>query len=208
VNRIVEARQGPTPGGGRIGSGRLVLVVGPSGAGKDTLIARARDLCHDDPNIVFPQRIVTRPASSAEDHHTLFATEFEQVLAAGGFALWWRAHGLSYALPRSVDGDVCAGRTVVCNVSRTMIAPARGRYARVSAVLITAPAEVLAARLVQRGRETADSIAGRLRRSETLDGDLRADFVVQNVGPPEFAAEQLMDIICGHTFGSRADLSC
>jgi ribose 1,5-bisphosphokinase len=184
---------------GRIGPGRFVLVVGPSGAGKDTLISHARDLCREDGDIVFPNRIVTRPASSAEDHATVSVAAFDAMLAAGDMALWWRAHGLSYALPRSIDGDIGAGRTVVCNVSRTMIAPARVRYARVAAVLVTAPVELLAARLAQRGRESVDSVAARLRRSETMDGNLQADFVIENVGPPEAGVGRLLDIIRGRT---------
>jgi len=93
------------PNDQRIGPGRLVLVIGPSGAGKDTLIAWARDRCRNDPTIVFPLRIVTRPASSAEDHATVSADEFERVLASGGFSLWCRAHGHSYALPRAIDAE-------------------------------------------------------------------------------------------------------
>jgi ribose 1,5-bisphosphokinase PhnN len=49
---------------GLIGPGRLLAVVGPSGAGKDTLIARARTRLAGDPMIVFPLRIVTRAASA------------------------------------------------------------------------------------------------------------------------------------------------
>ncbi|MGA7013248.1 MAG: phosphonate metabolism protein/1,5-bisphosphokinase (PRPP-forming) PhnN, partial [Pseudolabrys sp.] len=53
-----------------IGPGRLVLVVGPSGAGKDTVITGAKAACAADSTFVFPRRVVTRPASDAEDHDT------------------------------------------------------------------------------------------------------------------------------------------
>jgi ribose 1,5-bisphosphokinase len=189
------ARQGSALGDERIGPGWLILVVGPSGAGKDTLLAHAREQCRADPNIVFPRRMVTRPASSAEDHATISAEAFEVMAAAGGFALWWRAHELSYGVPSSIDGDIRAGRTIVCNVSRTIVAPARARYARVAAVLIPAPADMRAARLAQRSRESADSVADRLRRGDAL-ADVPVDFMIENVGIPELAARRLLEIIC------------
>jgi ribose 1,5-bisphosphokinase len=98
-------------------------------------------------------------------------------------------------VPRSIDDDVRAGRTIVCNVSRTIIAPARIRYARVAAVLITAPTDMLAARLAQRSRESADSVADRLRRGDAL-ADVPVDFVIENIGTPELAASRLLAIIC------------
>ena len=189
-----DAWQEPARGDERIGPGWLILVVGPSGAGKDTLIAHARERCRAEASIVFPRRMVTRPASSAEDHATVSAETFEATAAAGGFALWWRAHELSYGVPRSIDGDIRAGRTIVCNVSRTIIAPARARYARVAAVLVTAPADMLAARLAQRSRERADSVADRLRRGDAL-ADVAVDYTIENVGTPEVAASRLLEII-------------
>src|SRR3954465_13966152 len=103
----------------RIGPGRLVLVVGPSGAGKDTLLNLARAACAGDRTIVFPRRIVTREASSSEDNRQLAPESFRAALARGEFAVHWEAHGHCYALPRDLDDDIRAGRIVVANVSRT-----------------------------------------------------------------------------------------
>ena len=130
-----------------IGPGRLVLVVGPSGAGKDTLIGGDRSLCAGDPGVVFPRRVVTRPPCSAEDNDCMSVGQFDRAQAHGSFALWWAAHGNKYGIPVSIDADIRAGRTVVCNTSRTILVEARRRYANVMAVLVTAPPDVLAARL-------------------------------------------------------------
>src|SRR5262249_20930108 len=86
-----------------IGPGRLVLVVGPSGAGKDTLIARARAACRGDATVVFPARVVTRPPSIFEDNEFMPPSAFEQAAASGAFAIWWSAHGHMYGIPLAVD---------------------------------------------------------------------------------------------------------
>jgi len=114
---------------GLIGPGRLVVVVGPSGAGKDTLIACARVRLAGDPTVVFPLRIVTRTASAAEHHRTISDGDFATAAEQGVFAFWWEAHGLKYALPAGIDDDIRPGRTVVCNVSRGIVAALRRRRA-------------------------------------------------------------------------------
>jgi ribose 1,5-bisphosphokinase len=133
-----------------IGPGKLILVVGPSGAGKDTLITLARKQCQDDADIVFPRRVVTRPVSSGEDHDSLSDQAFENALQRRAFAFWWNAHGLHYGLPATIDTDIQSGRTVVCNVSRAIVDDLRTRYAHPIIVLVTAPEEFLAARLAAR----------------------------------------------------------
>ena len=91
--------------------GALVLVVGPSGAGKDTLIGRARETLANDPRFSFPRRIITREATpDLEDHDTIAKAEFDRHKLRGDYALDWEAHGLSYALPCSVDSAIHAGR--------------------------------------------------------------------------------------------------
>jgi ribose 1,5-bisphosphokinase len=178
-----------------IGPGRLVLVVGPSGAGKDTLTTRVRAACCNDATVVFPRRIVTRPASSFEDNEFVSEPTFEQVAAKGEFALWWSAHGHSYGIPIAIDRDIEAGRTVVCNVSRTVVGAARERYAHVIAVLVTAPHEMLAVRLAARDRATDGPIEQRVGRAETASNGFRSDVVIDNVGDPDLGARKLLDTV-------------
>jgi ribose 1,5-bisphosphokinase len=177
-----------------IGPGRLVLVVGPSGAGKDTLIARAKATISGDPAIVFPRRVVTRPASDAEDHDSLSDADFDCAVTDGMFAFWWQAHGLRYGVPRTIDDDFRAGRIIVCNVSRGIVGDVRVRYARVDAVLITAPAEILSTRLAGRSRDTDGNLTQRMARNDAFNG-FNADFVIENSGTADAAAQQLLEVI-------------
>jgi ribose 1,5-bisphosphokinase len=97
-------------------------------------------------------------------------------------------------LPRSIDDEIASGRTVVANVSRTVIAALRRAYANVVVVSVTAPMEVLAARLVARGRASDGPINARLNRS-TATAQVVADIVIDNVGPAEIHAPTLLDVV-------------
>jgi ribose 1,5-bisphosphokinase len=177
-----------------IGPGRLILVVGPSGAGKDTLIAGARAACADDPSVVFPRRTVTRAATAWEDNDSVSAEDFRHAVAAGAFALWWDAHGHSYGIPASVDDDIRAARTVVSNVSRTIIGFSRNRYASVTVVQVTAPPHVLAARLADRQRPSDGSLDARMRRLPA-GPDIEADVVIHNTSRPEVGIRRMLNVI-------------
>ncbi len=189
--------EAPTISGRRpvaIGPGRLVLVVGPSGAGKDTLLGLARAACKDTPDIVCPRRIVTREASAFEDNEQVSHDAFRQARARDAYAIHWEAHGHCYALNCGIDDDIRAGRTVIANVSRTVIAAIRRSYADVVVVSITAPPEVLAERLAARARGSDGKIEQRLGR--TVDDAAAApDAIIVNVGNPEDHARELVRII-------------
>lgn len=178
-----------------IGPGKLVLVVGPSGAGKDTLLGLVRAACAHGSGIVFARRVVTREASSAEDNEQMSLDAFRAARAQGAFAIHWEAHGHAYGLPRGIDDDIRAGRTVVANVSRTVIPALRHAYCNVVVVSITAPAEVLAERLAMRSRGSDGDIAQRLAR--TVE-DAGPDATIVNVSSAEYHARQLLRIVGGH----------
>jgi ribose 1,5-bisphosphokinase len=179
-----------------IGPGRLILVVGPSGAGKDTLLSLARNACAEDCNVVFARRVITRPSSAAEDNEEVTAEAFGDALARGDFAMHWEAHGHRYALPRAIDDELRTGRTVVANASRTVVTAARSTYANVVVVSITAPPDVLAERLAMRERVSDGKIEHRLGR--TIDETSSApDFTVVNVGSVDYHGRQLARIIKG-----------
>ena len=144
------------------GAGRLIAVVGPSGAGKDTLLAGAMAA---RPGWELVRRVITRPAGVGEDHEPVGMAEFEARRALGQFALHWQAHGLYYGIPRPVLARVRGGATVLFNGSRAALPQARSVWPRLEVVMVTAPIPVLAARLSARGRESAEAIAARLRRS-------------------------------------------
>ncbi len=147
-----------------IGPGRLVLVVGPSGAGKDTLIGLAKAALVDDGEVVFPRRVVTRQASLFEDNEYMVLEDFRRAAERGDFAVHWEAHGHCYGLLRSIGDDIRAGRSVVVNVSRTVVEAMRRTYADVAVISITAPPDVLAERLAARTRSSDGRIADRLER--------------------------------------------
>jgi ribose 1,5-bisphosphokinase len=177
-----------------IGPGRLVLVVGPSGAGKDTLIGLTRAACADDGTIVFPRRVVTREPSSFEDNEQVSLEAFAQARAQGEFAVHWQAHGHCYALRRAIDDQIGAGRAVVANVSRTVVEAMRRAYADVVVVSITAPSEILSQRLSARARGSDGRIADRLHRAVD-DAAATPDFTIMNVGSAEDHARELLRVI-------------
>lgn len=172
------------------GPGRLIAVVGPSGAGKDSVIA---GLIAARPGLSSVRRMITRPAEAGgEDFDTVSTQDFEARQSAGDFALTWWAHGLFYGIPRAGLVPLAAGRDLLVNLSRGVLAQALALGPRLSVLHVTARPDTLAARLAQRGRETAEQIDGRLARPVAPFPEGIDIVTVANDGPlPETVAAAL-----------------
>ncbi|MET1416051.1 phosphonate metabolism protein/1,5-bisphosphokinase (PRPP-forming) PhnN [Roseibium sp. HPY-6] len=170
----------------KIGPGRMVLVVGPSGAGKDTLMSALQLKLAERTEVLFARRAITRRADpNAEDHATLTREEFDRLVERGETALSWEAHGLGYVIPKTYDDHIKAGSTVIANGSRRVLAHASEKYQTAVVLLITAPVEVLAERLAARGRESRDDIEQRLRRADLEPQDVPNLYRIENTGTVE-----------------------
>lgn len=154
---------------GGVMAGRLIYVMGPSGAGKDSVIGFAR-VNGDPAKMAFAHRYITRPPlADAENHIALSEAEFENRRQAGWFALNWQSHGLRYGIGREIDLWLESGSTVVVNGSRAYLAEATALYPDLQPVLITAPAGIRMARLESRQRESGGDIQARIERQIDLD---------------------------------------
>jgi len=177
----------------KLGPGKMVLVVGPSGAGKDTLMAALQERLAGRADVAFARRAITRTADAdAEDHDTLSRAEFDRAVAAGEVALAWEAHGLGYVIPQNYDDLIRSGGTVIANGSRRVLRQAEEKYQTAITLLITAPVEILAERLAARGRESKEDIQKRLQRAD-LEPDNVANLVrIENTGTVEDAVDRMM----------------
>lgn len=178
--------------------GQLIVVVGPSGAGKDSLIRYARDQLAADPAFLFVRRAVTRPSDAAsEDHDSLAPEAFANAVAAGQFAVTWEAHGLHYGIPASAKAHVGAGGVAIANGSRAALPSILASFDQVTIVHVTATPGVLASRLALRGREDAASIEARLRRNLPEPASCGGWLEIDNSGELASAGEALLALIRG-----------
>jgi ribose 1,5-bisphosphokinase len=193
----MRARVQPAPA-----KGRLVYVIGPSGAGKDSIISyacsRLGEVSATEGGPAFPQRFITRPPESGgEAHLALTEYEFERQRAAGRFAMWWRSNSLCYGIGREIDTWLEAGRHVVVNGSREYLPQAAILYPDLLVpVLIAIDTSVLRRRLMARGREDQSQIENRLIRAAYFQTVRHpALCVIANDGALEDAGEAFLRLL-------------
>jgi len=144
--------------------GFFFYIVGPSGAGKDSLIDGARkELPSAD--FIFAKRVITRPPGKpGEDYESCTEAQFKSQQKNGAFLVTWAAHGLMYGLPRGLVDAQQTGKHIIANGSREIAEQLKALVPNLVFIEITAPIDVLAKRIAQRGRETEQEIRERLAR--------------------------------------------
>jgi len=177
-------------------TGNLILVVGNSGSGKDSIIQGALErIPNQYKKPIVPKRYITRPSSKTEKNISITPKQFKKMVKENKFALKWHIYGLYYGIPISVEEALKNGDTVVINVSRKIIKKAKKKYPNVKVVFIKVPLEITIERLKQRQRESKKGIKKRIKRAKKFQVFSHADYIVDNSGKLEDAVNQFLNYL-------------
>lgn len=176
--------------------GRLYFLVGPSGAGKDTLLRWVQRHAGAGGGIVFARRTITRPPHESESHDAVDTATFRRLSAAGHFAMVWEANDLCYGIPRSIEDELKAGRHVIVNGSRAFIPRLRQIFPDAEIVWLEADAAQIRQRIEARQREAGPALLRRVDRIGQFSPPEGERVIrIDNSGPIELAGRRLLQIL-------------
>jgi guanylate kinase len=180
----------------------LVIISGPSGVGKDTIIDALRERPHD-PEYHYVVTCTTRAARAGEvdgiDYHFMDRSAFLTMRDAGGFLEANEVHGNWYGTPRAqVQQALAAGHDVILKIDVQGAQQVKERVADALLIFVVPPSmETLFARLKSRATETVDELELRQRNAAIeLARQDDYDYVVTNeTGQVERTAARIDEII-------------
>ena len=176
--------------------GLLVLVVGNSGSGKDSIMKGVKERFPSElKSLYLTQRFITRPSSDTEDNISITPEEFKKMSLQGGFGLEWHIYGLDYGVPIEIDDWMKNGHLVLVNVSRSIVKKARDIYQNILVVFIEVPFEITLKRIKERARESGERLEERIQRAKKNQSFPDADFIVDNSGDLEDAINKFLNCL-------------
>lgn len=172
----------------------IILVAGPSGSGKDTLLRNARIHFSGNGAISFARRYITRPPDDNEDNYYLDTIGFKHLEKSGFFLSCWQAHRNYYGIAEHMAHDTNSYTTLVCSVSRGAVIDFDRRYPNTLTVNVTVEEDILKERLLARGRENEADIEKRLARA-TKKITARNLILFDNSGPLQESCAKFIDLL-------------
>jgi guanylate kinase len=178
----------------------LVVVSGPSGVGKSTIVA---ELARRRPQVVPIVTATTREQRNGEvdgvHYHFLSEDEFTELRDNDGLLEHANNHGHWYGTPvGQVRGILAAGRDAILTISPEGARNVRRQVPDALLIFVMPPSmEDLSRRLQERGSESEASLERRRKDAEhwIAQADEYDHVVVNETGHPEEAAERIWEII-------------
>ncbi|MCD8493502.1 MAG: guanylate kinase, partial [Geovibrio sp.] len=139
----------------------LIVVSGPSGVGKGTVVSRLRQ---NRPEYELSVSLTTRPPRPHEvngvDYWFVSRREFRERIDSAGMLEWAEFSGNLYGTPRAeVVHSLAAGKTVLLEIEVEGARQVKNAMPKALTVFIRPPSMFeLAARLRNRGTESADEV--------------------------------------------------
>ena len=177
-------------------TGYLILVVGNSGSGKDTIIKESVQRIQKPLKKIYtPRRYITRIPSETEDNISVTLDKFRKMSQEAQFSLEWHIYDLSYGISREIDDWLKNGDCVIINVSRTIINKAKQKYENCKVVFVEVPFEITLKRIKERARESGKNLEERIERARLNQKLSTADYIIDNSGSLESAINQFLSYL-------------
>ncbi|WP_181852815.1 guanylate kinase [Nostoc sp. ATCC 53789] len=149
--------------------GKLIVLTGPSGVGKGTLM---RSLLQRHPELYFSVSATTRSARPGEidgkNYYFVSRSKFEQLVAEGEFLEWAEFAGNYYGTPReAVLNQIQSGKLVVLEIELEGARQIRASFPSALSIFILPPSfDELEKRIRSRAQDSEEAIARRLLRAQ------------------------------------------
>ena len=173
---------------------RLMYVMGPSGAGKDSLLDWLKTKLPPQSPIRFAKRTIDRPLQvQGEQHESVDSATFERLQQEQSFAMHWLANGRQYGVRHAELEPLKQQQWLLVNGSRAYLPEALRQFEGMSVLHISASADILRARLLARQRETPEAVEARVQRAVafTVPQSCRCVSVLNDTSLDDAGAELL-----------------